>query len=262
MRPDFSVITPNLNGGRYLRECLESVATQEGVVVEHLLMDGFSTDNSLEIAAGFGHVQVFSKSDRGMCEAINRGYELATGEWILWLNSDDRLIPGVLRRVLAFARENSTADIIHGDTVFIDQKGSCQRRKRDHSNDEFVSIFGGSWMLSTSTFVRRRLIETGLRVDESYRIAMDYELFLRAARQGAVFRYFAEPVAEFRWHGANLSLLHDTRRRKENERLLHEHARARQWPSWLVSLPLRILFFPIAKAKRSWLRWREHGRWR
>ena len=262
MRPDFTIITPNRNGAGYLRECLESVATQDGVSIEHWLIDALSTDDSLGIAAGFSHVRILSEADGGMSEAINKGYGLATGEWILWLNSDDRLLPGVLAKVLAFARENPAADIIHGDTVFVDENGGNPCRKFDHANDVFVSVFGGSWMLSTSTFVNRRLIEGGLRVDESYRVAMDYELFLRAGRQGARFCYFPEAVAEFRWHGRNLSVVHDTRRKEENEKLLREHARAFGWPWWCVSRPVRALLFPLAKARRMWLRWKAHGKLR
>lgn len=262
MDPDFTIITPNLNGGKYLRECLESVANQEDVAVEHVLIDGISTDDSLAIARAFPSVLVVSEKDTGMSQAINKGYARARGTWVLWLNSDDRLLPGSLGRVLAFARANPSADIIHADTVFVDENAGNARRKRDHRADEFVSVFGGSWMLSTSTFVNRRLIEDGLRVDESYRIAMDYELFLRAGRQGARFCYFPGPVAEFRWHGGNLSLVHDQRRKDENRRLLREHARARGWPAWSTSPPARFLFFPLAKLKRLWLRWRAHGQWR
>ena len=262
MRPDFTIITPNRNGGRFLRDCLESVALQNGVLIEHLLIDALSTDESLRIAAGFPDVRVLSEADGGMTEAINKGYALARGEWILWLNSDDRLLPGVLSRVLAFARENPGADIIHGDTVFVDENGGNPRRKLDHANDEFVSVFGGSWMLSTSTFVNNRIIARGLRLDESYRIAMDYEFFLRAGREGANFCYFPEAVAEFRWHGGNLSIVHVARRKAENGELLREHARARGWPSWWVGGPSRLLLFPLAKARRFWLRWRAHGRFR
>lgn len=262
MSPDFTIVTPNRNGGKFLRECLESVACQEGVAVEHWLIDGLSTDDSLAIAADFAGVRVLSEADGGMSEAINKGYALASGEWILWLNSDDRLLPGVLARVLDFATKHPSADIIHGDAVFVDESGGSARRKLDHPNDEFVSVFGGSWMLSTSTFVNRRLLERGLRLDESYRVAMDYELFLRGLREGAVFCYFPEAVAEFRWHGGNLSVTHDARRRKENEMLLREHARARGWPSWWVGRLARALLFPLAKAKRIWLRWLAHGRFR
>ena len=114
-------------------------------------------------------------------------------------------------------------------------------------------------MLSTSTFVHRHLVESGLRLDESYRVAMDYELFLRAGREGARFCYFPEAVAEFRWHGGNLSVVQDAKRKEENKRLLREHARARGWPPWMVSRPVRLLLYPVAKARRIWLRWRAHG---
>ena len=78
---DFTIITPSLNYGRFLGDCLESVATQEGVTLEHLVIDGGSTDESEEVAAQFPHAVWTRESDQGMSDAINKGFDRAKGDW-------------------------------------------------------------------------------------------------------------------------------------------------------------------------------------
>ena len=112
--PDFTIITPNLNYGRFLGDCLRSVAEQEGVTLEHLVIDGGSTDDSAEVAARFRHVIWSQERDEGMSDAINKGFDRATGDWVMWLNADDRLKPGVLASILPVLRK-STADLVRSE---------------------------------------------------------------------------------------------------------------------------------------------------
>src|SRR6056297_2520300 len=93
---DFTIITPNLNYGRFLGECLESVAAQRDVTLEHLVFDGGSSDDSAEVVARSPHATWIQEHDGGMSEAINKGFDRAKGDWVMWLNADDRLKPGVL----------------------------------------------------------------------------------------------------------------------------------------------------------------------
>ena len=98
---DFTIITANRDYGRFLGDCLASVASQRGVEVEHLVLDGGSTDDSRKVAAGFPQVRWIDSDDSGMSDAINRGFDLARGRWVMWLNADDRLKPEVLSDLLA-----------------------------------------------------------------------------------------------------------------------------------------------------------------
>lgn len=106
MTPDITIITPNLNGGRYLADCLASVAAQTGVEVEHLVFDAGSTDDSGEIVQRFPEVKWLQEPDEGMSDGINKGFDRARGEWVMWLNSDDRLKPGALAEMKRFAEVN------------------------------------------------------------------------------------------------------------------------------------------------------------
>ena len=101
--PDFSIVTPSYNYARYVRECIESVKNQEGATFEHIIQDAGSTDGTLDILNSYPHLKLHVEKDSGMSEGINRGFRKARGKWVMWLNTDDRLLPGALAAVKAFA---------------------------------------------------------------------------------------------------------------------------------------------------------------
>ena len=136
---DFTIITPNLNYGRFLEDCLSSVAAQEGVRLEHLVMDGGPSDESAQIASRFDHVTWVQEPDRGMSHAINKGFERPQGEWVMWLNADDRLKPGVLRELLKRC-QSSSADLVYVDFDFIDADGRFLKSLRMPPWSAFVHI--------------------------------------------------------------------------------------------------------------------------
>jgi glycosyltransferase involved in cell wall biosynthesis len=97
MNPDFSIVTPSFNYGRYIEDCLNSVADQEGVKLEHLVMDAGSTDDTATIVQRYPHASFYQEPDAGMSDGINKGFRRARGTWVMWLNADDRLKPGALQ---------------------------------------------------------------------------------------------------------------------------------------------------------------------
>lgn len=99
--PDFSIVTPSYNYARYVRECIESVKNQEGATFEHIIQDAGSTDGTLDILNSYPHLKLHVEKDSGMSEGINRGFRKARGKWVMWLNTDDRLLPGALAAVKA-----------------------------------------------------------------------------------------------------------------------------------------------------------------
>lgn len=267
----FTIITPNLNYGRFLGDCLESVAAQlarkEGdediappFTLEHLVIDGGSTDDSAEVAARFPHAVWSQEPDKGMSDAINKGFDRAKGDWVMWLNADDALLPGALSKVAAFARKHPKTDIIHGDCLFVRNDLSLIRRKYDHPMDEWILMFAGCWIPSTSTFLRRQVLENGNRLDCHYRNSMDWEFYLRLLRLGYKFGYLAEPLAKFRWHAGNLTVLHDARRRAEDLKVQRNHLAERGLPTFLGWRPALAILRRLAKVRRVALRWRTHRR--
>ena len=256
----FTIITPNLNGEEFLRECLASVAGQEGVELEHWVIDGGSTDGSAAVVGGFPAVKWLQEPDEGMADAINKGFDRAGGEWVMWLNGDDCLLPGALAKVKAFAEVNPEADVIHGDCRFVRRDRSLVRRKYDHPMDEAVLAFAGCWVPSTATFFHRRVLAAGHRLDRRFKNSMDWEFYLRLLRAGRRFCYLPEALADFRWHEGNLTVLHDARRRAEDRELQRAHVAARGWPAFLGWCPVLAVLRWTFKVRRMFLRWRIHRR--
>jgi len=205
---DFTIITPSLNYGRFLGECLQSVAFQQGVLLEHLVIDGGSADGSAEVAAGFPHMIWTREPDGGMSDAINKGFGRARGDWVMWLNADDRLKPGVLAALLPLL-DKSRADVVYGDWDFVNEAGELLRTVRVPGWSAFVHVHHHCYVGSTAAFYRRSsVIAEGYRLREDFRYVMDGEFYARLAAAGKRFGHVAVNVADFRLHGGNASQRH------------------------------------------------------
>ena len=248
----FSIVTPSFNQGRFLQDCIESVRTQTGVEYEHLIIDAGSTDETLQVLRNYPHLQWISEPDRGMSDGINKGFLKASGDWLMWLNTDDYLLPGALARVARFASQSPNADVIYGDCLFVDAQKKLLRRKRDHRFDWGVLLFYGCYIASTSTFLKRSIIQAGHLLDLNYRNCMDFEYYLRLSSQGFNFAYLPEALAAFRWHETNTSTQHADRRHLE--RLAIQRRFLQQKHPALASEFLLSLLKRVYQAKRFVLR--------
>lgn len=249
----FSIVTASYNQGRFVRDCVESVRAQSGVEWEHIVQDSCSTDESLAVLKEFPHLNVTVEKDKGMSDGINRGFLKATGDWVMWLNTDDYLFPGALAKVAEFAAKNPEADIIYGDSVFVNERKEVIRRKHEHRFDFNVLLYYGCYIQSTATFLRRKIIEAGHLLNIDYRICMDFEYYVRLSRLGYRFAYLPEPLAAFRWHGANASAVQTGRRREERLRVQREHLQLIGRPAlqreWILDSLCRVY-----QGKRTLLR--------
>jgi len=259
--PKFSIITPSYNQGRFLPDCIESVLAQTGIDFEHIVTDAGSTDETLEVLARYPHLKWVSEKDKGMSDGINKGFLQATGDWLMWLNCDDYLLPGALEKVVAFIQSHPEADVVHGDCLFVNEDKSLIRRKYDHAVDEDMLLFVGCYIPSTSTFFNRGIIESGHLLDIDYRVCMDWEYYLRLMREGYKFAYIPEAIAGFRWHGSNTSLVHTRRRLDEALKLQREHLSLRDRAPWLGNDSVLKVMRKIYQLRRVARRKKLHGRW-
>ena len=205
---DFTIITPSFNYGKFLGDCLASTARQPGVTLEHLVFDALSTDQSGAIAASFPHVCWCSEADRGMSHAINKGFNAARGDWVIWLNADDRLKPDVLAGLLE-RLQASRADVVYGDWDFMDETGKHLRRVRLPGWSAFVHIHHHCYVGSTSAFYRRgSVLDAGFRLREDFHYVMDGEFYARLHAAGCKFQHVPLCLADFRLHGDNASQRH------------------------------------------------------
>jgi glycosyltransferase involved in cell wall biosynthesis len=206
---DITIITPSFNYGHYIGECLESVASQEGVTFEHLVIDAGSDDETGEVVRQYPHATFFQEPDKGMSDGINKGFQKARGRWVMWLNADDRLRPGALAEVKQFADEHPEADVIFGCWNFVDEEGRFLRRMTLFPFRQRMLANHMTYIASTSTFFRRETtIGEGLLLNEGFHCVMDGEYFCRLAAAKKRFEYFPCVLAEFRLHDESISQKH------------------------------------------------------
>lgn len=205
---DFTIVTPSLNYGRFIGDCLASVAGQEGVELEHLIIDAGSQDDTRSIVGRFPHADFRQEPDAGMSDGINKGLRAARGRWVMWLNADDRLKPRALAAINAFAQAATTApDVIYGGWNFIDEAGNLEKRMTVFPFRRRMLSHLGCYIGSTACFFRRSsTIDQGYFLNIDFRYVMDGEFLNRLAADGKSFACLPRILAEFRRHGDNLSL--------------------------------------------------------
>jgi glycosyltransferase involved in cell wall biosynthesis len=201
MNPVFSIITPCLNAGVYLGECLASVQ-EGGASVEHLVVDGGSTDGSLEVLRRQVEASWTSEPDAGQTDAINKGLARARGMILGYLCADDLLEPDSLRKVgRAF---DGGADVVYGDAYFLEGYSGWKRLKRA-GPFSYNRLRRGNFLLQPSVFFRRQIYERYGPLDATLQFCMDHEYWLRIGRDTA-WTYLPEPLATCRLHpGAKTS---------------------------------------------------------
>ena len=192
----FSVITPSFNQARYLEECLRSVDQQGGEDWEHLVFDNCSTDGSAAICAQFPRVKWISEPDRGQAHAVNKGFAVARGEVICWLNSDDAYPPGLfqkLRKIFA----NPATTVIFGDAEQREDLGGPGVRVEAKFKNrlDFVKWWRSDVQLhQPAVFFRRSAREATGWLNEHLHFALDYEYWWRMSER-TIFQRVPEVLA-------------------------------------------------------------------
>lgn len=199
--PSVSIVTPSFNQARYLKQCLQSVSSQTGVGVEHLLLDGGSTDYTFEVVEQHGrHLAHYrSRKDEGQTRALMEGFALANGEILGWLNSDDFLTrPDALALVAKAFADNPDAVMVTGDAVLTDPEG--QAVMVDMVAGPSARLFRHTMPVpQQSTFFRRSAYQAVGGLNPRFRYCMDFDLFQRLSTLGTIVR-IPEILAGFRLH--------------------------------------------------------------
>ncbi|MEP0911416.1 glycosyltransferase [Leptolyngbya sp. GB1-A1] len=181
-----SVITPSYNQCQFIEATIRSVISQEYPNLEYIIIDGGSTDGSLEVIKKYDSYITYwvSEADRGQSHAINKGFEKATGDILCWINSDDMLKPGALNFVAQALSESSNASWLVGASELIDSEGSLisVRDPGSITHQAMLNWFD-NWFPQQSTFWTRRMWEVSGPLNEKLYYAMDYALWLKMNNQ-------------------------------------------------------------------------------
>jgi putative peptidoglycan lipid II flippase len=193
-----SIITPTLNAARFLEGCLSSVRAQRYARIEHIVVDGGSTDGTADMARAAPGVVYIEARGSNQSRAINDGLRAARGDVLAWLNADDEYAPGTLHVVQERFAADPTLDVLYGDCDVLDIKYRALWRETPGPYDFTRLLRGGNYIAQPAVFVHRRVFERLGYLDESFECGMDYEFWLRARH--AHIEYVPRVLAIFRWH--------------------------------------------------------------
>jgi glycosyltransferase involved in cell wall biosynthesis len=192
-----SVLVPSFNSAPYLESALRSALAQEPGPDEIIVQDAGSTDGTAEVIAAIGddRIKFVSEADSGQSDALNKAIARATGDWIVWLNADDLVSPGL------FASADPDADFVYGDFDYIDGEGRVLRHFTPHPELSVnLLLVYGCYLFSGAALFRRSLFDRFGGLELGLRYTMDYELYLRIAPH-VRSRYVPRTLGQFRVHG-------------------------------------------------------------
>jgi glycosyltransferase involved in cell wall biosynthesis len=201
-RPLITIVTPSFNQGHFIKETIQSILAQNYPHLEHLVMDGGSTDSTVEVLKAYPDITWVSEKDRGQTHAVNKGVVRARGEIIGWINSDDTFLPGAFEAVRQTFQSDPQCFVVYGDYHAIDENGVILYSTESFCGtyEEMVRWWDYTYAIHQPTvFVRKKVFEVAGLLDESFHYAMDYEWWLRVSKH---FRFHHIPgyIATYRMH--------------------------------------------------------------
>jgi glycosyltransferase involved in cell wall biosynthesis len=228
--PLVSIVTPCLNSARFIEETIESVLAQDYPRIQHIVMDGGSTDGTIDILrryesrgpSGRG-ITWTSEKDGGAADAINRGFAQSHGEIFAYLNADDAYLPGAVAAAVRAFQANPGADVVYGGGDWIDEEG---RRIGPYPVRDFdrTLLARECFICQPASFIRRAAFENAGGLDPDLHLTFDYELWMRLASIHPMHRMDrAEALAVSRMHTSNKSLGQRREVFRETFRILRKH---------------------------------------
>jgi glycosyltransferase involved in cell wall biosynthesis len=268
--PDFplvSIITPSFNQAQFLEATLCSVLEQDYPNLEYLVVDGASTDGSVDIIHRYADRLTWwvSEKDTGQSEAVNKGLRRARGEYVGWLNSDDVYLPGAVSSAVATFRSNPTAAVVYGDAHAIDSGGRTLNimRARQYS---LVDLMAFNIICQPAAFMRRSVVEQVDYLNPSYQLLMDNLLWINMARVSHLV-YEPRTWAAARYHDQAKNRTRGAAYGQEAKRLIEDLKAQPEFASIINSNERRIMAgvnrfdaFYLTDAGQPWDALRAYGR--
>jgi len=201
-RLPISIVTPVYNQARYISQTVESVLGQDYPALQYIVMDGGSTDGTVERLETYRNrlAHLHSGPDGGQAAAINAGMRLASGEVLAWINGDDIVLPGTLDVVAAYFESHPEIDVVYGHRIILDEEGRDIGRWVLPAHAD-AALDWADFVPQETLYWRRSAWEAvGGRLDESFAFAMDWDFLLRLRDSGARFARLPRYMGGFRVH--------------------------------------------------------------
>lgn len=198
---DITIITPSFNQGEFIEDTIKSIISQEGdFTLEYIIMDGGSTDETVEVIRKYErllekgeypvrcrgvHLIWKSEKDRGQAHAVNKGFQLATGKVLGWVNSDDTYLPGAITKAFGYFEKNKDVLMVYGEGYFIDKSGKIIDR---YYSEPFnlKRFFEICFICQPTVFLRKEVLNITGYLNEDLDYCMDYEYWLRVAQKNKI----------------------------------------------------------------------------
>ena len=248
-----SIVTPSFNQAPYLEDTIRSVLEQDYPNLEYIIVDGGSTDGSVDIIRRYVDRLAWwvSEADKGQTDALNKGFARARGEILAWLNSDDTYQPGAVAEAAAFLQSRPEVGLVYGDANFIDENGKLIGHFPAAQTNYRRLRRGYVHIPQQAAFFRAELWRKVAPLDPSFYFAMDYDLWVRIAALAPI-HYVPRTWANFRLHTQGKTIAADERCWPE---MLRVHYR--DGGSWLGILPVKYLIrkvvAPLINARRRFM---------
>ncbi len=225
--PLVTIVTPSYNQGQFIRATIESVLTQDYPNIEYIIMDGASTDDTAAVAAGYADQLTFiSEPDRGQSHAINKGLQMARGEIVAWLNSDDIFLPGAVRRGVEALERESGAGACYGEGYRIDVNGNViSKFESTQKFDLWRLLHLSDYILQQTVFFRRSVFDRVGWIDESLYYGMDWEILMRIGLQYPI-QYIPEFMGAIREYPTAKTFAGGSKRVRELVSIMRRHTGA------------------------------------
>lgn len=218
--PKISIVTPCLNQGRFLERTILSVLNQNYPNLEYILIDGGSSDESVDVIRKYEPFLSYcvSEADQGQGDAIAKGFRRATGQVLAWLNSDDIYLPGALSTIADGFRRSPSTPLIYGDCAVLDSKDAVLRMIYPIPFDDQIFLFENAIIAQPAAFWLREAYESVGGIDPRWRFCMDYDLWSRFMVAGMTFVHMPVALAGFRWHDSSKTMrLQEVNHREHGE---------------------------------------------
>lgn len=241
--PSISIVTCSFRQGAFIDATMRSVFNQNYPHLEYLVVDGGSTDGTVDVIRRYESRLAYwvSEPDAGQTDALIKGFKRSTGDIQGWLCSDDLLMPQALQAVGTFFSEHPEVDFLFGDALWIDAKGKLIRSKKEMGWNKFVYLFDHNYLAQPSCFWRRSLYERVGGLDAKWNLAMDSDLWLKFARHTRP-RHLARYLSCMRFYPEQKTRALKPAGRKEDEALrVRESPVLAAWPRTPLRLAARGL---------------------
>lgn len=195
-----SIVTPCYNSGQHIEATIKSIWSQDYQNFEHIVMDGLSKDNTVDIVKRYPGIRLFSERDTGQSNALNKGFRKTTGDILAWQNADDIYHPGAFKKVVEVFEQHPEIDLIYGNYTLIRPDDSWICDVYPPTWNEWKFIHGRFVPLQPTVFWRRKVYETVGDLDELLHYCMDVDFFSRCVLKKFRFQHVDFMLGGFRVH--------------------------------------------------------------